>query len=89
MHGTMLTNLIMRGVIKGRGVGGRAFHLGALTLAPWHCPLLQLETLTSAYTHTRTHKRVRTALSFIEKSPFLTLPPTNWLARLAAAAFFF
>lgn len=37
-NGAMLTNLIMRGVIKGEEWVAEAFHLGTLALALWHCP---------------------------------------------------
>lgn len=37
-NGAMLTNLIMRGVIKGEEWVAEAFHLGTLALALWRCP---------------------------------------------------
>lgn len=87
MHGTMLTNLIMRGVIKGRGVGGRAFHLGALTLAPWRCPLLQPETLTSAYTHTHTQTCTYSAVLYREEP--ISHSAADKLARAISCGRFF
>lgn len=81
----MLTNLIMRGVIKGEEWVAGHF-ISAHIQLPCGTVLSLPETLTHTYTylHTHTHTYIWSRISF-RGEPISHLPQTNWVAQLVVA----